>query len=352
MPVTPPPLLRADLPRMAQAPACTPAEPLGSGGAPGSGWPQPDDGAALLSDAPLHIVLNPGSGRPDSADCIATLRQVLDAAGRRYELHALRHPRELARAGRRAVDAARASGGAVVAAGGDGTVNALAALVLPTGLPFGVLPQGTFNYVARAHGIPTDTEAALQGLLNARIQPVRVGLVNGRPFLVNASMGLYARALDDREEIKGRLGRSRPVAMLAGLLTVLRPHRNWVIQLEVDGQATTVVTPTLFVGNNALQLQQLGLDAAAQPGEDQLMAIMTAPMSRMQILGLLLRGAAGRLAEAEAVTCLPFHTLTLSPRLPRKPRRLKVATDGETTFMQTPLRFTVAPQRLQLLVPA
>lgn len=307
-------------------------------------WPR------LGPDVPLYIVLNPRSGRPDTDGCATALKAVLGEAGRRFELITPRHPRQLIEAGRQAVARAQADGGAVVAAGGDGTVNTLAGLVLPTGLPFGVLPQGTFNYVARAHGIPTDTEAAVRVLIDPCVQPVRVGQVNGRVFLVNGSMGLYSQALDDRERFKQRLGRSRPVALLAGLFTALAPHRDWVIRLEVDGQDTTVVTPTLFVGNNPLQLAQLGLEQPDGPS-DGLVAIMARPMSRLAMLGLLVRGAAGHFAESEAITCLAFRRLTVEPRLPHKPGRLKVATDGETSWMRPPLCFEAATQRLNLLVP-
>lgn len=309
-----------------------------------------DDRPRLQPDAPLQVVLNPRSGRPDTAGCAAKLKAVLGAAGRRFELITPRHPRQLVAVGREAIARAQAQGGAVVAAGGDGTVNTLAGLVLPTGLPFGVLPQGTFNYVARAHGIPTDTEAAARVLIDPRVQPIRVGQVNGRVFLVNGSMGLYTQALDDRERFKQRLGRSRAVALLAGLFTALAPHRNWVIRLDVDGHETTVVTPTLFVGNNALQLAQLGLARPDGP-LDGLVAIMARPMSRLAMLGLLVRGAAGHFAESEAVTCLAFRRLTVEPRLPHRPGRLKIATDGETHWMRPPLCFEAAPQRLNLLVP-
>ncbi len=301
---------------------------------------------------PLHVVLNPGSGKLDLEERSALIRTTLTAAGRPFDLVAVRSARELTRAGRRMLARAQETGGALVAAGGDGTVNALAGLALQADVPFGVLPQGTFNYVARAHGIPLEPEAALACLLTARIQPVAVGMVNGRPFLVNASMGLYASSLEDRESFKQRLGRSRPVALLAAVFSMLHRHRRWVITLEADGQQTTVVTPTLFVGNNALQLAQLGFEEASGAAQDRLLAIVAEPLSRPALLALLVRGALGHLADAPGVRCLPFHSLTVSPRLPHKPRRLKVATDGETGWLTTPLRFEHAPQRLKLLVPA
>lgn len=150
-----------------------------------------------------------------------------------------------------------------MAAGGNGTLNAVARAVLGSGVPFGILPQGTFNFFGRAHGIPQDAHAATRCLFDARIEPVQVGLLNDRLFLVNASLGLYPQLLEDREAYKQRYGRSRMVALWSGLVTLLRAPPQLTLQLEHGGQARTLRTPTLVVGNNALQLERLGIAEAA-----------------------------------------------------------------------------------------
>jgi hypothetical protein len=90
----------------------------------------------------------------------------------------------------------------VVAAGGDGTINTVAHEAVRQGCLFGVLPQGTFNYFGRTHGIPEDLAEAVRALLRARVTPVQVGMVNDRIFLVNASVGLYPQLLEAREHDK------------------------------------------------------------------------------------------------------------------------------------------------------
>jgi hypothetical protein len=166
----------------------------------------------------------------------------------------------------------------VVAAGGDGTLNAVARATLGTGCPYGVIPQGTFNYFARTHGIPTDTAEAARALLAAEVVPVPVGSVNDRIFLVNASLGLYPEALDLREEQEERHGRSRPVALWATVLTVLRGHRPMRIRMESEGGLVERSTLTLFVGLNRLQLEQMGWDGA-EVEEGRLAAIVLEPVS-------------------------------------------------------------------------
>ncbi|HSN80882.1 MAG TPA: diacylglycerol kinase family protein, partial [Rhodoferax sp.] len=73
-------------------------------------------------------------------------------------------------------------------ADGDGTLNTVAQAAHAVGCAMGVVPQGTFNYFARTHGIPVDPREAVRLLLHAAPQPVQVDGVNDRVFLVNASL--------------------------------------------------------------------------------------------------------------------------------------------------------------------
>lgn len=318
---------------------------------------------------PFLIVCNASSGAAGAEDSLQVVQQVLTAAGRKVELLPLCHSqpapgappqRPDRRGGASALDAtlqaavsrARACGGVLVVAGGDGTVSAAVRQVLPAGVPLGIIPGGTFNYFARSHGIPVTPEAAAAALLTARVQPVAVAEVNGRPFTVNASFGLYAQSLVDREAFKQRLGRSRLVAWLAGLATLLRAPEQWRLMLSVDGQPCRQRLATLFVGNNALQLEQTGVPGVAALEAGALVAIVVHPARLRERLAIVLRGAAGHLAAAEQVECFAFRELEVRPQAPGRGRRLRVGIDGETLWLAPPLRFGRASRPLQLLVPA
>lgn len=304
---------------------------------------------APQSERPLYIVLNAISGRDDGDASAAAIAAVLQQAGRAHEIRRVDDAGRLEETAARTVEDARAAGGIVVAAGGDGTLNAVARATLGSNVPYGVIPQGTFNYFARSRGIPTDTTEATRALLDARIERVPVGLVNGRPFLVNASLGLYPESLEVREEQKQRHGRSRPVALWATLLTVLRGHRPMRIRVVRDGRPGELCTLTLFVGLNSLQLEQMGWDGAAVE-EGRLAAIVLKPVSSARLLWLVARGALGRLAQAQGVDSFAFSSLTVWPA-GRPAQFVKVATDGETTMLRPPLEFCLAAQPLLLLTP-
>ena len=300
---------------------------------------------------PLFVVFNLGSGAGDAASARLAIEQACADAGRELHLLAVDDPTRLGAIARDAVRHARAAHGVVVAAGGDGTLNAVAQAVLGSGCAFGVLPQGTFNYFGRTHGIPPDTTQAMQLLLHSPALPVQAGLVNDRVFLVNASVGLYPRLLEEREGWKRRFGRSRWVAFGAGLATLLRGYRSLRLQIEVQGRVQHLRTPTLFVGNNPLQLQQLGFPEAQDVERGALAAIVLRPVGRAAMLWLMLRGAFGQLGAADQVLNFACARLELRLGWPPTARRIKVATDGEVLRLPLPLQFRVAPEPLWLIRP-
>ncbi len=305
--------------------------------------------SATAPPAPLYIVLNAASGHSNDASARAAIEDVLAAAARVFRIFQVDHASQLQALAAEAVSLARADGGMVVAAGGDGTINAVVQAVLGSGCTFGVLPQGTFNYFSRTHGIPADTKEATQLLLTGRAQPVQVGLCNERVFLVNASLGLYPQLLEDREAFKHQFGRSRLVAFGAGLMSLLRVHRQLHLQIEYQERTHEVRTPTLFVGNNRLQMEQIGTARAFEQG--RLAAIILRPVSTLGMLWLLLQGALSRLGDDENVESFGFNRLTVRPARFRRPRPMKIATDGEIAWLNPPLVFRVAPEPLQLVKP-
>jgi diacylglycerol kinase family enzyme len=300
----------------------------------------------------LHIVSNAGSGSKDAHEARQQIEAVLSAARRPHEFMLIENPGEITSVAKKAVDAAVRSDGAVVVAGGDGTINAVVQAVLPTRRPFGIIPQGTFNYSSRAHGIPLDTPEAANALLTARLEPVQVGMVNDRAFLVNASLGLYPELLQDREEYKRQYGRHHSVALWAGLQTLLREHRQLLVEVEHEQGSEHLLTPSIFVGNNALQLEQVGLDEAKDIERHRLAAVIVEPVGTAQLLWLAARGMLGRLGEDERIRNFPFRSMTVRLLNGGKGRSIKVAVDGEILQCQQPLTFRVADQPLMLLTPS
>jgi diacylglycerol kinase family enzyme len=296
------------------------------------------------------FVINAASGQHNPDTTRHAIEEALRANGRTAELLFAR-PDELAGVAHRAAVTATVRRTAVIAVGGDGTINAVAQAAHAEGCIMGLVPQGTFNYFARTHGIPADAADATKALLSSVPVPVQVGLINDRVFLVNASLGLYPEMLQDREAYKARFGRSRLVALVSTLGTVLGKHRQLRLRIELGANTRELTTPTLFVGNNRLQLEQVGLEEAPALDEGCIAAVMLRPIGAFSMLWLLFRGAMGTLGDASTVESFKFHRMVVKPRLPIGNRTVKVAFDGEVSRMRTPLEFRVAPEPLYLLKP-
>ncbi len=302
--------------------------------------------------SPLQFIVNAAAGSSDAKAKREVVEAALRSAGRQGDL-LFCSPAELTRVSQQAATRAIATRTAVVAVGGDGTLNTVAQAAHATGCAMGVVPQGTFNYFARTHGIPVDPTEAVRVLLRSTPVPVQVAGINDRVFLVNASLGLYPDLLEDREAYKARFGRSRWVAFVAACATLLRAQRKLRVHIEMGGTARDVQTLTLFVGNNGLQLQQLGAEpedtVAGTPGDGSMAALMLRPIGTLPMIGLMLHGAMGRLGEAAGVERFEFQHMVVDPTLSQGRRGVKVAFDGEVASLRAPLDFRVLAEPLYLL---
>lgn len=310
-----------------------------------------------ISRSPIHVLLNDCAGSYESGATREIIERELRDAGREYRIIGLHPGPELSREIPEAVTQAEAAGAVVVAAGGDGTLNAVAQAVFGRNMPFGILPQGTFNYFAREHGISQELPVALKQLLTGKVRPVQVGLVNGRVFLVNASIGLYPFLLEDREAFKANLGRNRVVALLAALYTLLLKQKFVRLTLIDSEIRKCVRTPMLFVGNNLLQLKQFGLFdsevAAVEPHDPALFGVTVHPKNPLHLIWMAIQGLRGDTEGiGKNILCFPFSSMTVSRNASWPQRSIKVATDGETCLMHLPLRFEVRPKGLFLVKPA
>jgi diacylglycerol kinase family enzyme len=311
--------------------------------------------------APLIFVVNVAAGSQQAALLRATIESSLVAAGRLGEI-VLASPTNLNDVAHSASLKASKTQTAVIAVGGDGTISAVSQAAHSYGCVIGVIPMGTFNYFARANAISLDILQAMQIVLHSSTKPVQVATINQQVFLVNASLGLYPTLLEDREIYKARFGRSRIVALGAAFVTLLRAHRQLRLHIELGSAVHNVRTTTLFVGNNRLQLEQVGVQVSvrmvgALAGGDsannsgRVAAVMLRPAGTMGMAVLMLRSAIGTLGEADTVESFEFEHMVVKPRLNLGRRKVKVALDGEVTWMRWPINFEVSEKPLYLLRP-
>lgn len=296
------------------------------------------------------IFINAKSGSNDVEEVRARIVECLTKAGCEHEFVAIDDTSRIEEYASKAAQRARDWHAQLVAVGGDGTINAGVTAALNHNVAIAILPQGTFNFFGRTHGIPETTDAGIDVLLTGRLVPVQVARVNDRYFIVNASVGLYPQVLEDREAWKQRFGRSRFIAFFSGLATLLRGYHSLRLEItDADGDTRELRTPTLVIVNNALQLELIGIADAPTIASGHLVAVTLKHVGKLQMIGLMLRGALGRLGDAERVQTFGFRRMTVNTR--GRNRRFKIALDGEISRIDAPLAFEALPEALQLLVP-
>jgi diacylglycerol kinase (ATP) len=229
---------------------------------------------------------------------------------------------------------------AVIAAGGDGTIRALAALLEPYGLPLGVVPMGTGNVLAHEIGLPSSAVGLADLLLRGPVHEFEGARANGEPFFLMAGVGFDGQVIGHLDTpLKRRIGKA---AYVSPFIKTLRAERT-TLDVEVDGarhQAQWVVAANgRRYGGAFIIAPQAGLE---RPG---LVAVLIKNAGQLGLLRQLLALGTGRLHRASGVEMIPCTRLTVHSAGP-----VASQIDGDP-FVATPLEISAGGARVRLIVP-
>ena len=143
----------------------------------------------------------------------------------------------------------------IVAGGGDGSANAVAAALAGGDIALGILPLGTLNHFAKDLGMPRALDAAVREIAAGKRMRIDMGEVNGRVLVNDSSIGLCADIVHERERQQHRIGRGKWMAFLWATVTALRKYPFLNICLSVEGKDHRRRTPFVFIGNNEYRMK-------------------------------------------------------------------------------------------------
>ena len=288
-------------------------------------------------------LVNPG-GRRAGDDILDRVAAALRAAGIAGDVELVAGDRLAARA-KAATDAGAEL---VIAAGGDGTVSAVAGALVGTRAALGILPLGTLNHLARDLGIPFDLGQAAAVIGAGQQRVIDVARLNDRIFVNNSAIGLYPLFVADREGQEQRLGRSKRLSMfVAGLRTLARFHHHRLTLTIDEGQSETIETPLLFVGNNDYRLDLGSAGQRDSISDARLSVIVMRRMGRAGFFIAMLRALAGRSLPGDMIKLDDVQRLTVASRR----SCLTVSSDGETERLAPPLDYRIDPAALRVMAP-
>jgi diacylglycerol kinase family enzyme len=293
-------------------------------------------------DPAITVLVNGSAGSSSAAAAAGAIRDAFARAGRSAtDVQTIGGP-EIRGAAERAAKA----GHTIIAAGGDGTVSSVAAVAVATGSTFGVIPLGTLNHFAKDAGVPLDLDAAVAAIVDGHAVPLDTGVVNGRTFVNNASVGFYARVVRERQ-LEQRRGRGKWVAFAIGLAREWRAYRQVTVRMTVNGTALMRRTPFVFVGNGEYVDEGLALGRRTSLTTGLLWIALAPECGRADMLMLTLRALAGRLTPDVALEQFHATEIAIEPR-----GRGGLVMDGELVAASAPFRCELRPRTLRTLLPA
>lgn len=281
------------------------------------------------------FIVNPRSGR--ALHAIDAVRAFAAHHGAEVLFTARpRHASELAG------DALRTGRDLIVAVGGDGTLNEVAAVLTGTPATLGLIPCGSGNGLGRHLGIHGSVTHALGILHTGQPRLIDTGLADGRPFFTAAGLGFEA-------EIATRFNRLTRRGFTRYLTTSTAAYFGYTPQthtIEHAGHRTVVRAFTLVVANS----DQYGNGAFIAPGarvDDGLLNLTAIPPVTLRNgAPLLWRLFRNTLHRNPAVLHLRGGAFAVE-----RPAPGPLHTDGEVHHAPARVEFSVSPRRLRIMAP-
>jgi diacylglycerol kinase family enzyme len=218
-------------------------------------------------------------------------------------------------------------------AGGDGSQAVVAAVAAEAGLPYACIPAGTRNHFAVDLGVDrTDVIGALDALVDGGERVVDLAEVNGRVFVNNVSLGVYAEAVQSSDY------RAAKVRTLLGTVprSLGTQGGSQDLSWPTPGGRTLQGAAVILVGNN-----QYRLSGAAGAG--------TRPAVDQGLLGVTVLDPPDRRARPRRRPVRQWETTGFSVEATRP---VPVGIDGEAALLDPPLVFRVRPAALRVRIAA
>lgn len=231
----------------------------------------------------------------------------------------------------------------VVAVGGDGTVNEVAAGLVGTSTVFGIIPVGSGNGLARGLRIPLNYKDACQLILRGQSKKIDVGRVCDRYFFVTSGIGFDAHVGKVYDEKPGHSRGILPYFQFAA--TEFFNYEPQEVLLTCKGKTFKYIPFVLTVAN----IEQYGGGAIIAPGaipDDGLFDISIISQSHVfEILSHLPKLFLGTIDTYPHFRSHRAASLTIT-----RPSPGPVHVDGEPFMAGEVLEYTLLPQALHVQI--
>lgn len=299
--------------------------------------------SSLTPEFQVLIVYNPAAGQ--SADLASMLDRVAllwRDLGWQVSIAATTAPGD---ATSKAQQAAADGYHAVVAAGGDGTVNEVINGLVGSQTALGVLPLGTVNIWAREMGLSMDMLKAAISLSEAQLTQIDVGMAGNRYFLLMAGIGFDAAVTATVcAKEKKRLG---AIAYVKQAIQIAWNFRGVSPKLRIDGKRVRGRILMVTIGNSQLYGGVIKFTAHATVNDGLLDVCVIKGEGMLSAPRRLISIFARHYNRDPKVQYYQAKQIEIRGQ---KGKVLPVQVDGDY-LGKTPMNFRVVPNSLWVLVP-
>lgn len=231
---------------------------------------------------------------------------------------------------------------AVIAVGGDGTINLIGTELINTPVALGIIPMGSGNGLARSLQIPFNIKKAIKTICDFNLQAIDTGEVNGIPFINLSGIGFDAH-------VAGIFHNSQRRGLISYAKIIIREFHRYKqepIELHINGNSIHTNAFLLAVCNGP----QFGNNAIIAP-----LASLRDGIFDITLLKRLKWFHAPRLAARlfkgtihldSTTECFSAKSLTL---IRSKYGLMNI--DGEPVMLSENLQFEMRPMSLNVIVP-
>lgn len=287
----------------------------------------------------ITFIINPKAGVQREKEIRSAIKAQLNELLYTYDIQYTQY----AKHGTELAKAAAASGAwAVVAVGGDGSVNDIVTGLSGTDSALAIIPKGSGNGMARTMKIPLDTFAAMKVINNGKTTAIDIGYANDRMFVSNA--GVAFDALISKKFAKSE---KRGFGVYSWLVTKhLWLYKPWMFDITADGQTFKEKAFMIAVANG----QQFGYNFRIAPmasytdGMLDLVIVRSFP----KILGglIALRAMRGNITDSPYVKHLRAKEITID-----HPELKLMQTDGDAHACEHTIKFKIKKGAQKVIVP-
>lgn len=288
----------------------------------------------------IAFVINPISGTQSKTAIVKQVDELIDKE--RFEVEIV-YTEYAGHATEIAAERARKGYFAVVAVGGDGTINEIARSLVHTQTALGIIPCGSGNGLARHLQIPMEVKGALQVINGAKMSEIDYGKINDVPFFCTCGVGFDAFV-----SLKfSQAGKRGPLTYLEKMLQESLRYKPETYDLEMDGISSHYQAFVIACGNASQYGNNAYIAPHASLSDGLLDVTILEPFNMIEAPSLafqLFNRSIDQNSHVKSFRCRSLRILRKAPGV--------VHFDGDPMTTGEVVEVQILPKELRVLVPS